>query len=89
MVPSLIAQTPQLEAYWREMSMRHSAALSSATLSSAIQGAAHDQEWQVTDTVARTIAHVVLDAGHIAQQSPDPAAAVTEIFKLLHAGWPH
>ena len=81
---ALIAQTPQLQAYWRDMSLRHTAALAAA-----ITDAARDQSSQITDTVARTIAHVVLDAAHIAQQSSDPTAAVSEIFQLLRTGWPH
>jgi AcrR family transcriptional regulator len=81
---TLIAQTPQLEAYWRDMSLRHTAALAAA-----IRRAARDRPGQITDTVARAIAHMVLEATHIAQQSPDPAVALREIFQLLRAGWPY
>ena len=80
----LVARTPTLDVYRRQMWLRHTEALAAA-----IQDAAREQQWRLPNVTARTVARVVLDTPTIVAHEPQPQAAVAEIFGFLGSGWPH
>ena len=78
---TLVRSTPELDAYWRRMFLRHTDALAQA-IAAAAPG-------ETSPTTALAIARFVLDTADLARRSDDPAAAVRDAFALLRGGWPH
>jgi AcrR family transcriptional regulator len=75
----LIAATPALAAYAREMWLRHEASLARAI--AAEIGAPPD------DVACAALAHFTLESRFLVARTPDPAAALDSIFALLEDGW--
>jgi AcrR family transcriptional regulator len=76
----LVSATPELDAYWRRMFLRHTKALAEAITRSTPD---------TSPATAAAIARFALDAVDLARGSHDPAAAVQEAFAVLRDGWPH
>ena len=75
----LIQGTPALRAYSQKMWRRHEDALARAIC--AETGAPEG------DIRARALARYAIEAVNLAQEYPDPTAALMEIFELLERGW--
>ncbi len=76
----LVSSTPELDAYWRRMFLRHTKALAQA-ITRSTPG--------TSPATAAAIARFALDAVDLARGSDDPAAAVQEAFAVLRNGWAH
>ncbi|MFF4416433.1 TetR/AcrR family transcriptional regulator [Streptosporangium sp. NPDC001559] len=75
----MIDKTPALREYEESMRLRHAESLATAI--------AADPDLSRTTTACRTIARFVVDAHSLARESPDPEAAVDEIFQMIEAAW--
>jgi len=75
---TLVQDTPALSSYWQQMWMRHA-----DTLAKVI---AAEHGLDEPDLRSRATARFVVVAAMLAEREPDPSAALTHAFDLLHAG---
>ncbi|MFE0366115.1 TetR/AcrR family transcriptional regulator [Streptomyces tendae] len=75
----MIDASPTLRKYDETVRLRHAEALAAAI--------AADPALTRSETVARTLARFVIDAYSLSRESPDPEAAVDEIFPMIEAAW--
>ncbi|MDP5313177.1 helix-turn-helix domain containing protein [Streptomyces poriferorum] len=75
----MVVGSPALREYEESMRLRHA-----ETLAAAI---AADPDLGRTTTACRTIARFVVDAYALSRETPDPQAAVDEIFEMIEAAW--
>lgn len=75
----MIDGSPALRQYEESMRLRHAESLATAI--------AAELDVPRTTTACRTIARFVIDAHSLARESPDPDAAVDEIFQMIEAAW--
>ncbi|MGW7564694.1 TetR/AcrR family transcriptional regulator [Streptomyces tendae] len=75
----MIDASPALRKYDETVRLRHAEALAAAI--------AADPALTRSETVARTLARFVIDAYSLSRESPDPEAALDEIFPMIEAAW--
>ncbi|WP_282087537.1 TetR/AcrR family transcriptional regulator [Streptomyces tendae] len=75
----MIDASPALRKYDESVRLRHAEALATAI--------AADPALTRSQTVARTLARFVIDAYSLSRESPDPEAALDEIFPMIEAAW--
>ncbi|MEV0747171.1 TetR/AcrR family transcriptional regulator [Streptomyces sp. NBC_00184] len=75
----MVVGSPALREYEESMRLRHA-----ETLAAVI---AADPDLGRTTTACRTIARFVVDAYALSRETPDPQAAVDEIFGMIEAAW--
>ncbi|MFL9656763.1 TetR/AcrR family transcriptional regulator [Streptomyces sp. PB17] len=75
----MIDGSPALRKYDDSVRLRHAEALATAI--------AADPALTRSETVARTLARFVIDAYSLSRESPDPEAALDEIFPMIEAAW--
>ncbi|MFF1377629.1 TetR/AcrR family transcriptional regulator [Streptomyces sp. NPDC058308] len=75
----MIDESSDLREYEESMRLRHAESLAAAI--------AADLELPRPTTACRTIARFVVDAHSLARESPDPDAAVDEVFRMIEAAW--
>ncbi|WP_225726126.1 MULTISPECIES: TetR/AcrR family transcriptional regulator [unclassified Nocardia] len=75
----LIAETPALQEYWRQMMLRHTSAVAAVI--------AEEAGLPIGDVKTVALAHFALMSAGIVADSDDPAAAMRDIFALLEHGW--
>lgn len=75
----MIDQSPALRQYEGTVRLRHAESLAAAI--------AADLDQPAPATACRTIARFVIDAYSLGRESPDPEAAVNEIFQMIEAAW--
>ncbi|MEU8728876.1 MULTISPECIES: TetR/AcrR family transcriptional regulator [Streptomyces] len=75
----MIDGSPALRKYDESVRLRHAEALATAI--------AADPALTRSETVARTLARFVIDAYSLSRESPDPEAALDEIFPMIEAAW--
>ncbi|WP_371603387.1 TetR/AcrR family transcriptional regulator [Streptomyces sp. NBC_01220] len=75
----MVVGSPALREYEESMRLRHA-----ETLAAVI---AADPDLGRTTTACRTIARFVVDAYALSRETPDPQAAVDEIFEMIEAAW--
>ncbi|MFG3130596.1 TetR/AcrR family transcriptional regulator [Streptomyces tendae] len=75
----MIDASPALRKYDETVRLRHAEALAAAI--------AADPVLTRSETVARTLARFVIDAYSLSRESPDPEAALDEIFPMIEAAW--
>lgn len=76
---TLVRSTPELDAYWRRMLLRHADALAEVIM----EASANDTSAATALVIART----ALDSVDIARRADDPGQAVRDSFTLLRTGW--
>ncbi|MFJ6076122.1 TetR/AcrR family transcriptional regulator [Streptomyces sp. NPDC093065] len=75
----MIDASPALRKYDESIRLRHAEALATTI--------AADPALTPSETAARTIARFVIDAYSLSRESPDPEAALDEIFPMIEAAW--
>ncbi|MFF0694494.1 TetR/AcrR family transcriptional regulator [Streptomyces tendae] len=75
----MIDASPALRKYDETVRLCHAEALAAAI--------AADPALTRSETVARTLARFVIDAYSLSRESPDPEAALDEIFPMIEAAW--
>ncbi|WP_405490792.1 TetR/AcrR family transcriptional regulator [Nocardia sp. NBC_00511] len=75
----MIDGSPALRQYEQSMHLRHAQSLAAAI--------ATDLGLPPTDTRSAAIARFVIDAYSLGRESPNPEAAVNEIFQMIEAAW--
>jgi AcrR family transcriptional regulator len=77
----LIESSPALREYEESMRLRHAESLAATMV------ADPELSRTATTTACRTLARFAVDAYTLARESPDPQAAVDEIFRMIEAAW--
>jgi AcrR family transcriptional regulator len=75
----MIDESDALREYEKAMRLRHAESLAAAI--------AADPDLSQGKTACRAIASFVIDAFSLARESPEPDAAVDEIFRMIEAAW--
>ncbi|MFD0019875.1 TetR/AcrR family transcriptional regulator [Streptomyces sp. NPDC058382] len=75
----MIDESAALREYEESMRLRHAESLAAAI--------AADLDLSPATTACRTIARFVVDAHSLGRESPEPEAAVDEIFRMIEAAW--